>query len=91
VIGAQIGARWARRARPKLILRGLAAALLLVVLRSCITHWRPPVVTGSNHEASPTNHGAQRCASHDGPQRQTVREWSHAYRFNCERVKVGAQ
>jgi len=33
VIGAQIGARWARRARPVFILRGLAVALLLVGAR----------------------------------------------------------
>jgi uncharacterized membrane protein YfcA len=33
VIGAQIGARWARRAQPRFILRGLAAALLLVGVR----------------------------------------------------------
>jgi uncharacterized membrane protein YfcA len=33
VVGAQIGAWWAKRAKPKLILRGLAAALLLVGAR----------------------------------------------------------
>jgi len=33
VVGAQIGAWWAKRAKPKFILRGLAAALLLVGAR----------------------------------------------------------
>jgi uncharacterized membrane protein YfcA len=33
VVGAQIGAQWAKRAKPKFILRGLAVALLLVGAR----------------------------------------------------------